>query len=197
MGKGARKHEQQERRRAQQLEAAVQARKEARKMHRIAVVLCVLTLLFLAVTAFFQILAIHSLATAPQTEAVAAKIPLMVLLGSLGFGLIAVGTLAASVPLFARRPKWAILGAALAVIGAVLFAAFIGMLAECFPYHDDGIRATGLDFNKLFSRHGVVYFFVPPLFAALVLAFRAAKKREVAELMDPTEKPSSTLALDD
>lgn len=197
MGKGARNRN----RHAERRDACARLTTEERAFHRNACIWVVIAVILTLITMALQAFTIHSINAAPQTEEAAAILSRAVPMGILAVTLMSVGTLATAVLLFLRRPKLSACGMAAVLIGAAFLAAFVAALAECFPYREiitgTTVRTQGLDFNKLFLRHGTAFF--PPLLLLVGqgFAFAALKKRELLEVMTPTEERDSTLALDD
>lgn len=196
MSKGARKRQHyDEKKQAYEQVLAVEKR-----YHRYTCGFAIVSLLLCALTMAVQIFALNSIAAGEQTAEVAAILSTAVPMGGLAVALMLGGTLLASCLLFARKWKLSAVGVALVLIGAAFLAVFIGALAECFPFKEiitgTTVREVGLNFNKLFLRHGTAFF--PPLFLFIAQGFGCAaqKKRDVAAVINP-DKAASTLTLDD
>lgn len=196
MGKGARNRN----RHTEQQEACTRLKAEERRLHRYVCALGIVAVLLTLFTMAIQVFTIYSINNAPQTEDAAAILSRAVPMGILAVALMSGGTLAAAILLFLRKPMLSVFGGVTLLIGIAFLAAFIAALAECFPYREiitgTTVRTQGLDFTKLFWRHGTAFF--PSLFllAGQGIAFAARKKRELIEVMTPSAHGDSTLALD-
>ena len=194
MSKGARKRQHYE----EKKQACERVRLVEKRYHRYACVLATVSVLLCALTMAVQIFTLQSISAGEQTAEAAAILSSAVPMGILAVILMSGGTLLASCLLFARKESLSAIGVALLLIGAAFLAVFIGALAECFPFKEiitgTTVREVGLNFNKLFLRHGTAFF--PPLFLFIAQGFglAALKKRELATVMDP-DKSASTVTL--
>lgn len=209
MGKGTRKRKNQ----AIATEACTKLRREARNFEKYMRILCIVAVVLLAISMFFQGLALWTLHSNKEdaiannfeghylshnyTQETVNELNRLLPFGLTGVSLMTLGAVAATILLFKRKNRPALIPLAAMLVGIGFFLAFLIPLAELLPYTDNGVRQQGLDFGTLFWRHYTA--FLPPvlLLVAAALGWNAQKKRDLADVMENANDTSSTIMLDE
>lgn len=204
MGKGTRNRQN----RIDEMKPVYEALDDAKKFDRYVMIIGIITMVLVAITYTMQIFSQSQMLYNLENNVYTLKgndkdsIALLDSIlpgGMLGSGLIAVGLIVTFILSMLRHPRLSLIGIGVAIIGACLFVPFVMQLGALFPeYTVTGTEVKrGLSFAKLLWRHYSSLVPIATIIPAVVFAFRAKAKREVAEVMRSALAPqSSTLSLD-
>lgn len=106
--------------------------------------------------------------------------------------LLIVGMIVMTVLLWLHKPLPSLIGGGVATVGAAFLVIFAVKVGEVFAYSD--LKQRGLQFGDLILRYYIALVPLVMIIAAFVCAWRAAKHREVAQIMASAgASPSITL----
>lgn len=205
MGKGTRNRQN----RIDAMQPVIEARDDAKRFDRNALIFGIIALVLLAATYTMQIVSQSEMMSNLQNDVYLlngnskddiAMLDSILPSGILSAGLITVGLIASFVLTTLHCPRLSLIGMGVAAIGAVMFIPFVMQLGVLFPeYTVPGTQVKrGLSFAKLLWKHYSMLLPIAVMIPAVVYCFRAKSKREVADVMQSAlETQKSTLSLDE
>jgi len=205
MGKGNRNRQN----RVDVMQPVIEARDDAKRCDRNALIFGVAALVLLALTYAIQVIAQGEMMRNLQNDVYRlignssediATLDSILPSGILSAALIVVGVLATFILTMFHHPRLSLIGMGVAVIGAVMFIPFAMQIGVLFAeYTVPGTQVKrGLSFAEMLWKYYSMLLPIAMMIPAVVFCFRAKAKREVADVMQSALEPqSSTLSLDE